>query len=130
MKVSKDATRIARQLFKATVASGKVDEGVVKIVMNKLTKDKPRGFLGVLTAYARLVRMELERHHAVVESAAILSDADQKSVADNLKKKYGDQLTSEFKTTPELIGGMRVRVGSDVWDGSVKSRLDRLGAQL
>ncbi len=32
----------------------------------------------------------------------------------------------EFKSNPGLLGGMRVRVGSDVWDGSVKNRLERL----
>ncbi len=130
MKVSKDAARIARQLFKATVADGKVNESVVKTVMEKLTKDKPRGYLGVLSAYSRLVRMELEKYHAVVESAATLNDADQKSVADNLKKKYGDQLTTEFKTNADLIGGMRVRVGSDVWDGSVRARLQNLSNKI
>jgi F-type H+-transporting ATPase subunit delta len=43
-----------------------------------------------------------------------------------LKARYGDDVTSEFKVVPELLGGMRVRVGSDIWDGSVKTRLDQL----
>ena len=47
-----------------------------------------------------------------------------------LQKKFGDSLTTEFKTTPELIGGMRVKVGSDVWDGSVKAKLNRLSDRL
>jgi len=43
-----------------------------------------------------------------------------------LKARYGDDVTSEFKVVPDLLGGMRVRVGSDIWDGSVKTRLDQL----
>ena len=44
----------------------------------------------------------------------------------SLAEKYGDDLSFEFKVNPGLLGGMRVRVGNDVWDGSVKTRLDRL----
>ena len=126
MKVSKDARRIARQLLKATVKDGKVDSGVVKTITKKLSSEKPRGFLGVLVSYARLVRLELESNHAVIESAVDLSSEARDSVAADLKKKYGDQLTTEYQTNAKLIGGMRVKVGSDVWDGSVRNRLDRL----
>jgi F-type H+-transporting ATPase subunit delta len=48
----------------------------------------------------------------------------------NLKKKYGGDLTAEFVVNPQLLGGMRIRVGSDVWDGSVRNRLERLQQQL
>ena len=57
---------------------------------------------------------------------ALTSQATQDRVKAGLVAKYGDDLNFEFKVTPELLGGMRVRVGNDVWDGSVKSRLDRL----
>jgi F-type H+-transporting ATPase subunit delta len=48
----------------------------------------------------------------------------------NLKKKYGSDLTTEFVVNPELLGGMRIRVGSDVWDGTVRNRLERLQQEL
>jgi F-type H+-transporting ATPase subunit delta len=50
----------------------------------------------------------------------------RESVIADLKKKYGDQVEAEFALDPELLGGMRIQVGSDVWDGSVKNRLERL----
>lgn len=126
MKASKDAQRIARKLLKATVSDGQVDGGTVRTVLRKLGGDKPRGYLGVINAYGHLVRLELEKSHAVVESAAALDAAMEREVEADLKRKYGDQITTEFKSNPDLLGGMRVRVGSDVWDGSVKNRLDRL----
>ena len=126
MKSGKDAQRIARQLLKATVKDGVVDAGVVKTVARTLIDKQPRGFLKVLSAYTRLVRLELERTYAVVESAQRLDVPTEKSVEADLQKKYGGKLTVEFREKPGLIGGMRVRVGSDVWDGSVKNRLDRL----
>jgi len=52
------------------------------------------------------------------------------AIVDRLKKKYGSDLTSEFVVDPELLGGVRVRVGSDVWDGTLRNRLERLQQQL
>ena len=48
----------------------------------------------------------------------------------NLKKKYGSDLTTEFVVNPDLLGGMRIRVGNDVWDGTVRNRLERLQREL
>ena len=39
-------------------------------------------------------------------------------------------LTTNFIVNPELLGGMRIRVGSDVWDSSVRNRLQRLAQSL
>lgn len=126
MKASKEAQRIARQLLKATLTNGQVDGGTVKTVLKKLAADKPRGYQGVINAYTHLVRLELEKSHAVIESAEALGASMKAEVEADLKKKYGDRITTEFKSNPDLLGGMRVRVGSDVWDGSVKNRLERL----
>jgi F-type H+-transporting ATPase subunit delta len=48
----------------------------------------------------------------------------------NLRQKYGPDVTANFAVNPELLGGMRIRVGSDVWDSSVRNRLQRLQQQL
>ncbi len=61
-----------------------------------------------------------------MESSAALDNATVERVKTGLAAKYGQDLTYEFKVTPDLIGGMRIRVGNDVWDGSVKARLARL----
>ncbi len=48
----------------------------------------------------------------------------------DLQKRYGQDLTTEFSVNPALLGGMRIRVGSDVWDSSVRNRLERLQQKL
>ena len=127
MKSSKDAQRTARKLLEATLSGdGQIDADVVRKVVKTLNEEKPRGYLGVIAAYWRLVRLELEKNHAVVESASELGSAMQERVLSDLQGKYGSQLTAEFKVNPDLLGGMRIKVGSDVWDGSVKDRLARL----
>ena len=102
-----------------------VDEKLRR-VFKKVAESKPRGWQAILHELKRLIRLEMERRQVLVESASALDDQSQNRVKASLSGRYGDDLTFEFKVTPELLGGMRVRVGNDVWDGSVKTRLERL----
>lgn len=126
MKVSKAANSTARRIFRMCQSDGRLDEANLSTAVRRLSTSKPRDYRGVLHALKRLVRLELARRHVVVESAEALDEATRQRVAAGLASKYGGDLTYEYKTNPELLGGLKVRVGSDVWDGSVKGRLDRL----
>jgi F-type H+-transporting ATPase subunit delta len=126
MKIPKESLRTARQLIRATVRGGVVSGDFARAVVQKLSVEKPRNFLATLSAYQRLLRLEVAQRHAVVESAQELSGDDQQKVLGELKNKYGQDITAEFKVNADLIGGMRVKLGSNVWDGSVKSRIDAL----
>ncbi len=126
MKSSKDALRTARQLLQATLVDGSIDGERAKAFVRALGEKKPRGYLQVLGAYQNLLRMEFAKRHAVVESATELGADLQSGVMADLRKKYGKDLTFDFTTAPDLLGGMRVKVGSDVWDGSVRARLQQL----
>lgn len=126
MKISKDALRHARALFRTCIKDGRLDIARVKEIVKRVGEEKPRGYLKILTAFQRLIRLEVEKRHAVIESAVELSPEVKNDVLTHLKSRYGDDVTSDFKIVPGLLGGMRVRVGSDIWDGSVKARLDRL----
>ena len=75
-------------------------------------------------------RLELEKRQAKIETANEVDSATSLELVSNLKKKYGSDLTAEFIVNPELLGGMRIRVGSDVWDGTVRNRLERLQQEL
>ena len=130
MKISKEARRTSRQLFRACMVEGKLDESRVRTVVNGVASSKPRGYIGMLDAFSRLVANEVSRQRALVESASALSPATQSELQASLSKKYGRQLTLDFSVNPELLGGIRVKVGSDVWDGSVKARLEGLAASL
>lgn len=130
MKRSKEAMRTARQLLRSTYVDGKLDGERAKMIVGKVKEVKPRGYLQVLEAYLKLVRMELAKRHAVVESAVALDGATEGQIRGDLARTYGGDLFFEFRVDPALLGGMRIRVGSDVWDGSVKGRLTRLADAL
>ena len=72
------------------------------------------------------MKLDLERRTARVESAAPLSSDLQASVQSNLARVYGPGVNVSFTQNPALIGGMRIKIGSDVYDGSVQARLAAL----
>ena len=126
MKVSKDALRTARQFLRLTLRNGNLDLLAAKTIVEKVIADKPRNYLGILTSFQRLLRLEMEKRHAIVESATPLPETEQVTITADLQLRHGSDITTEFRTNPDLLGGIRVKLGSTVWDGSIRSRLDAL----
>jgi len=129
MKLSREARRQSRELFELAMVDGRLDTRRLETVFSGLAERKPRSYLQILKELARLVRLEVGRHHAVVESAAPLEPATAREYEDSLKKRFG-ALSTEFRQNPALIGGLRVQIGSDVWDGSVQARLEAIKNQI
>ena len=130
MKISKQARRDAKQLFNVCKVSGVLDENRVRQSVSAVIAKKPRGYVAILSHFQRLVKLDIERRSARVESAVAASEALQQSVKANLAQRYGQGLNVTFVVNPSLIGGLRVQVGSDVFDGSVKARLAELEAAM
>ncbi len=126
MKISKQAQREARQLFRSCQVSGLLDQTRVRQAVSLLLSRKPRGYVEILSRLHRLVQLDLEQHAARVESAAALPADLQADVANRIRKSYGDGVDISFRQNPALIGGLRIQVGSDLYDGSVRTRLESL----
>ena len=126
MKISKQARREAKELFRATQVNGVLDEAKARQAVDEVIRLKPRGFVGILSHFQRLVKLDIDRRSARIESVIQLGDADQSSVKAALAKRYGAGLNFTFAQNPALIGGMRIKIGSDVFDGSIQSRLAQL----
>lgn len=126
MKISKQERRDAKQLYRGTFVNGVMDEGRVRATVTALLEKKPRGYVGMLSHLQRLVKLETDRRSARVESAVRLADQEFVAIKQNLESRYGAGLNVTFWLNPALIGGLRVKVGSDVYDGSVQGRLNAL----
>jgi F-type H+-transporting ATPase subunit delta len=126
MRTSKQAAREAKQLFRICLLNGLPDEGRVRWVIQRVIESKRRGYLVLLSHFHRLLRLDRERHFAEVESAAPLPVDLRASVEAGLRRTYGPGINIQFLQRPALIGGMRITVGSDVYDGSVRSELTAL----
>jgi len=109
---------------------GLLDAARVRTAVTQLIAKKPRGYQGILSHFHRLVKLDLARRSAQVESALPLAPALQASVGTNLSRLYGPGLETAFAHNPTLVGGMRIKVGSDVYDGSVQARLAALAEEF
>jgi F-type H+-transporting ATPase subunit delta len=126
MKISKQAQRDARQLFRSCHVNNLLDENRVRQAIKLLSGQKPRGYVEILSRLHRLVKMDLEQHAARIESATPLPADLQADVTNEVKKKYGTGVNISFSQNPALIGGIRIQIGSDLYDGSIKMRLEKL----
>ena len=103
--------------------------------LSKLTRD----FLGVVAGNRRLFAVPAmidayltqlaERRGEVtaeVTTAQPLNEMQQNTLGEQLRRAVGRRVTVDLKVDPSLLGGMIVKVGSRMIDGSLKSRLHRL----
>jgi F-type H+-transporting ATPase subunit delta len=130
MTVKRKAKRAARQLLRLCLVDGVLNDDRVRLVAQRLASSRQRGSLAVLSAFHRLVRLDRDRHTALVESATPLGADLRDRIRRDLVRKYGRGLHADFVDAPALIGGMRIRIGSDVFDTSVRARLNSLEARL
>jgi F-type H+-transporting ATPase subunit delta len=126
MKSRKQVQREAAQLYRLCLTKGLLDEERALRVVRRIAKERPRGYTVTLSYFRRLVALDRARHTAKVHSARRLPPDIQTKVQAGLLQEYGQGLSTNFAENPALIGGMRIQVGSDVYDGTVQSRLAAL----
>lgn len=129
MKIGREARQAAKGLFNACLVDGRLDEGRVREAVRRLSTDRPRRYGQILQRLHKLVALETARHRARVETAAPLSPEMRERISRGLGARRS-AAEMEFIVNPELIGGMRIQVGSDVWDSSVRGRLMELESKL
>ena len=126
MKSTKEIKREAKHLFRLCFVNGSLDEDRVRGVLQGVLGSKRRGSLPLAGQFQRLVSLDRLRHTAKVESAVPLSPELQANVQASLVRTYGPELNISFVENSALIGGMRISVGSDEYDGSIKAELAAL----
>jgi F-type H+-transporting ATPase subunit delta len=129
MKITREARLTARQIFRAFTLGGTMDESRLRDVVTELATQKPRNYLPILAQLQRLVAIWVaERTHAV-ETAVDLPDQGA-AIFRELAERFNLPMATAYRVAPELIGGLRIRVGSSVWDGSVRSNLNQIQQAL
>ena len=130
MKLNKESRKLSKALFRGSFVNGTLDAGRVTQITDHVVQAKPRNYIGVLKELARLIRLEAAKKQATVESFADLDAAEKAALTQALRTRYGADVTTSFKTNPAVIGGIRIQIGSDVLDATVRTRLDRLAVDL
>lgn len=126
MKINKEVRRSGKQLFRACFVDDQFDQKKALSLVQLVIVAKPRHFVAILTYFGRLVRLETEKRTATIDTCKALEKRIEEEVRGQIKKRYPQVLRTQFQVDPGLLGGMRIRVGSDVWDGTIRGRLEEL----
>lgn len=126
MKIGKQSRRDGKDLYRACLRDGVLDESRVRQTVDQVIQARPRNHLATLQHFLSLVKLDIGRRTAVIESATEVSPEVKASIRETLGRRHGQGLEFSFAVQPSLIGGLRVRVGSDVYDGTVRARLTAL----
>jgi F-type H+-transporting ATPase subunit delta len=127
---NRQAKRTARLLFRACLHDGKLNDSRARQIVHGIIQSKRRGYLLVLRQLRALLKSQRARQTARIESAVALSSDLLARVHAGLEGAYGRELGAQVAQDASLIGGLRIQVGSDVYDGSVRSRLEALKTLL
>lgn len=133
---SADLRRLVRSPVIGRAEQGKAIDAVLERAQ---IQDLTRRFVGVVAANRRLFSLEaiiaafkqqLAKSRgeltAIVSTAQPLSDAQKSALDVSLRRAVGVKVAVEAKVEPELLGGMIVRIGSRMFDSSLRSKLQRL----
>jgi F-type H+-transporting ATPase subunit delta len=123
-----DGTRRA-ELARALL-DGKAKPATVRLVELALTGFGGRNFDTGLTRLVELAAARREATVAYVVTAVAPTDSEERQLVDRLSRMYGRQISLKVEVRPEIIGGISVRVGSDLYDGTVRRRLSEARAAL
>lgn len=107
-----------------------LDEEVRKFLGTLLEAGQADQLDAILAEFERLVSRHPERKLAQVTSAVALTDAEKAELRTKLADRFGADLEFEYNVDSSLLGGIYLRVGDQVIDGTVAGRLAALRDQL
>ncbi|MBG0561898.1 F0F1 ATP synthase subunit delta [Actinoplanes aureus] len=115
-----ERVKLVRDLLK-----GKVHVATGRLVEVALTGFGGRGFEASLTRLVEATAAKRDREVAYVTVAKPLTDADEQSLAAKLSALYSREVSLKVDVDPSVLGGVSVRVGSDLYDGTVLRKLNQ-----
>jgi len=104
----------------------KLDKIVLNFLLVLLEKGRIEQIEEVFAAYQSVLDDKAGVVSVEVESAFELSAEDRKRIAEAMKKVTGKDVKLSYSVDEELIGGLRLKAGSTVYDGSILSSLEQL----
>jgi F-type H+-transporting ATPase subunit delta len=130
MAAAKQTKQLARQLFRLSLVDGRISEAQVAGVLAYIEKAAPRHPLQLLKLYHRAIATEFAKSRAIVEHAGPVAEATLRLIEGAMSQKYHRPVTAVARPNPALLAGLRVRVGSDLYESTVAGQLAALSTAV
>ncbi len=121
---------VKQKVIQALAARMNLDTNVANFVHLIVRHGRTELLSEIEQAFDEELNARMGIAQAEVTSARALGEADRKVLTAALERRTGKKIQARFHEDAALLGGAVVRVGSTVFDGSVKERLSRLREQL
>lgn len=116
----------AKHLTRLSLEDGRVSAERVDAVLQCLRQKPPRQFRSLLKSYRRFLEREIRHSQVRVEYAGEPAAASLNAIQQAFSRHFGRDLELVAVARPDLLAGLRVRVGDHVFDRSAKARLETL----
>ncbi|MFI8827814.1 F0F1 ATP synthase subunit delta [Streptomyces sp. NPDC053431] len=126
----KTAKASAKGELLRSLLGGRANAVTERLVVRLVTQPRGRSLEAGLESLSKLAAARRDRMVAVVTSAVPLSDAQKQRLGAVLAKLYGRQMHLNLDVDPTVLGGITVRVGDEVIDGTIAERLDEATRRL
>ncbi|MEX0621669.1 MAG: F0F1 ATP synthase subunit delta [Candidatus Woykebacteria bacterium] len=131
MKINKkEVAQRAKQLYSTSFVREELDIKKIRENINMVKKTFKSRALEVLKQYLYLIKKHLNNDTLVIESAQKLPTTFLKQIEKHYSKKAGRKIKIETDVNPEIIGGLRLRLGNNEWDYSTIGRINQLKEAL
>jgi F-type H+-transporting ATPase subunit delta len=130
MRGDKKTKLLASRLFKLSLVNDQVSAGQVAGVLGYIEKAAPRHALALLKLYHRAIKTELAKSYALVEHAGPVSDTTLRLIEGAMTRKYHRPVTASARANPRLLAGVRIRIGSDIYESTVAGQLANLSSAV
>ena len=125
----KAATPEAKRGLLASVLYGKVTSVTEALALQAVGRPEKRP-ADDIDSLSRLAAGLRNRTVARVTSATAISPEQQRALADKLGRVYGEEMSIHTEIDPSILGGLVIRVGDEVIDGSLSRKLEKLRVGL
>ncbi|MFI9582293.1 F0F1 ATP synthase subunit delta [Streptomyces sp. NPDC052236] len=120
----KSAPASAKGALLRSLLGGKANPISERLVVRLVTEPRGRSLEAGLESLSRLAAARRDRTVAVVTSAAPLTEQQKQRLGAGLARIYGREMHLNLDVDPEVLGGIQVRVGDEIINGTIAERLD------
>lgn len=126
MMIRKRARREGKRLFRYCLVNEVPNENRIRQIVQRVLACSYRDSPAVLAYFLHLLRLDSAARTAKIESATPLSPELKAAIQAALTRRYGEALVTDFLERPSLLGGVRIQAGCDVYDGTIRAKLNAL----
>ena len=130
MKITNSSLAQGRRIFRLCLENGVLNEKKLSKVVQLLSKNSERQSRSLLLGISKAFRHYSSEKTALIISANDLINSEKKMIMQKIKEDYGSHFNVDFKVDPRLLGGLKIQIGDNVWDGSLLGKVNQLGENL